>query len=169
MGLPKGMVNRIEDSGSPVVAYDQWATLTASKLSENPIIGILINNNFDSDNNVLKSKIKVTFLDTYTNELKLVVSISEDSIIAAQLNYEPTSHTEENYVHMHMMRGDVNTTCGEVINVQGNKDDVFEKEFTITLDAEWSAKNCNIVAYVYDNTTTYKEILQAEFKKFISQ
>jgi hypothetical protein len=63
----------------------------------------------------------------------------------------------EDYEHNHVLRKVVNGTWGSSIELS-NTSTSFT--FNYTLEDFWVKSNCNVVAFVYDNSN--KEVLQAE-------
>lgn len=102
------------------------------------------------------------FITTLSKSYNLVVSILEDSIVAPQKFYSgvqgrTTDVTEYNYVHRHVLRGNLNGIWGTPFagGEFGNTYNINIPKYTI--DATWEKKNLSLVAYVYDTDT--KEIL----------
>ncbi len=160
-GLPTGIVNRVKEGSSPLISHDSWASYVDSILRTSSKINMEISNSFNVTSRELNATIKSTFLTDFSTNLKLVVVITEDSLISPQAD---GANIIANYVHMHVLRVSITDTWGEVI-VSGSivAEEEIEKSYTYTLDAAWIEKNCMIVAYIYDETTG--EVIQAEKHK----
>ena len=103
-----------------------------------------------------------------TVNLKLVVLLTEDSIISAQTDYSLSRGTISDYEHNHMFRCGFNTAWGEEL-FSGTviKGDTESKTYSMNLDANFIENKCNVVAFIYDDDATFKTILQAEQKAVI--
>lgn len=162
VGLPQGMVNRVETSGNRLIAASGWGSAASQILLQNPTIGILITNTYDTLTRQGNISIKSTFLSDFNENLKIVVMLTEDSIIAPQLVdnvYTP------DYEHNHMLRATLTSSWdGETIVTSSiSKDEFVTKNYNFTLDPSWKAGYCNIVAYIYHESNY--EVIQAEMKR----
>lgn len=146
--FPIGMVNRIGYPENVLVEYTDWASQVISILEEAPSVGITI-----SENNE-QITVEAKRLTNNNNSIKLVVCITEDKIIDKQID---GSELVENYEHNHVLRKVVNGTWGEAINLT---DEYTSFSFDYSLDDLWVRSNCNVIAYVYDDSN--KEVLQVE-------
>lgn len=158
---PIGMVNRTSTSGSPLIAYDGWATEVSQILANEPSISISIVNGYDTTSRQLTATVNATFLQSVDQPLRLSLFLTEDSIISPQTDYDCTPNKVDNYVHMHMLRTAINGTWGTNVS-SGNKaeGDTLMRVFTTTLNSAWNYKHCSVVAFFYDETTN--EILNVE-------
>ncbi len=170
-GLPNGMLNRIEYNGSRILAHESWPAAVEQLLKEPPTIDITIKNSFNETTRELIITVKVSFLKSASQELKLNVLIVEDSIINWQKDYEyvdilnPANTDIENYVHRHTLRDAVNGAWGEIIvenTISQGKS--VNRSFSYTVNNEWEAANCSVIAFIYRSDT--KEIIQAELSEF---
>ena len=103
---------------------------------------------------------------------KLVVLLTEDSIIAEQVDYsKPTgSQFITNYEFNHVLRGAINSTWGDAIfTTSANLNDSVVKSYTnYIINSNYRAGKCHVVAYVYDAdaaSPTHYEVYQAEEQK----
>ena len=163
-GLPKGMVNR---KGYPITRHldhGEWASKIGTALSEIPEVEISVKNTYNPSDSSITGKINFKFLKTIKKKLKYQVLITEDSIIAPQLN---ATTIIPNYLHRHMLRASVNgpwgndLTDGSTFNMI---DTEISKSYLYSLKAtelvKYKIKDCKTIVFVYDDAT--KEILQAE-------
>lgn len=168
VGNPNGMVNRMDYStSSHVKAYTSWGTLAGNILALPPDVHIKITNTFDNNTMQLSSGIETKFLNTMSGTYKLVVLLTEDSIVAPQKDYSQTPSDILTYVHRHMLRDAVNSTWGDTVATGSiNAGTLDTKNFVyngIASNSSWNADHCYVVAFVYD-AATY-EVIQAEEKK----
>ena len=169
VGLPNGMVNRIEYNGTEILAYETWVSAIEQILSEAPTIDINIENNYSENTRELNISLNIDFLKSISENLNLSLVIVEDSIINWQKDYDyedinnPGNTNIENYIHRHVLRDAINGTWGEAMKKNIQQGETIKKSFKYILNSEWSAKHCSIVAFAYSTKT--KEIIQAEIKK----
>ena len=162
-GLPNGLVNRKPFGGSSnaVLSYNSWAGAVAAEVAQAPVADIYIKPQYDEASNTACADVKVEFLTNLSDEYKLSVLITEDSIVSWQKDYDATPSDISDYVHRHMLRASFNGTWGEPIGtapiITGSSD---IKRYSVTLNSAWNSEHLHVVAFVY-NASTY-EVIQAE-------
>jgi hypothetical protein len=159
-GLPIGLINRREWSGSPITRYSNWGALCSAVLADQPKMKMELSSVYDPSDRSINLNTKLEYFITGDANHNIVAVITEDSIIAKQEDY--TFGHDDNYVHNHVLRSSITTgTWGDP--VKGNQIFVGEKfdlNFTSTLDTAFDASHCSIVVYVHDNVS--KEVLQVD-------
>ena len=142
------MVNRQGYPDNVLLNYTDWATIAGEKLLQAPTIDLSIS---EENNSV---SIQARRLLESNNSLNLVVCITEDGIIDKQID---GSELIEEYEHNHVLRKVINGTWGSNIQLSSS---LSTYSYDYNLEDSWVRSNCNIVAFVYDNSN--KEILQVE-------
>jgi hypothetical protein len=160
LGLPQGSVNRRKDpsSGSIGITIAQWTTAVQAAVNASPVFDLNLTSIFQKDS-ILNVKASSKALVSYPNPIKIVVWLTEDSIVAAQKDYSLTPPEIPQYVHRHVLRTAINTTWGEDLStdaVPANKS--FKNYFGYVIPKIWKAKNCHAVVAIYDATD--KHIIQ---------
>lgn len=173
-GNPNGLINRVGyGSGGFIKSYSSWESETVQMLSTSAKFELKITNTFISSSNTLNSKITVKSLTTNSGQYKLVVLLTEDSIIAEQLDYRiavPPAPSQKinNYEFKHVLRGAINSTWGDQVFTSGAfLNDSIVKSYSTVINTSYRPEKCHVVAYIYDadtNSPTYYEVLQAEEK-----
>lgn len=172
-GNPNGLVNRVGyGTGSFIKAYSIWSSEVALLTTQPAKFQIKIKNTFNTSTNLLNTDITVKSLTSNLGSYKLVVLLSQDGIIAEQLDYSlPVgSQTVINYEFNHVLRGAINSEWGDAIfPVTANLNDSVVKSFTgFSVNATYDATKCHVIAFVYDAdvaSPTYYEVLQVEEEK----
>lgn len=170
VGYPAGMINR---RGFPTTTHwknlGDWANIVDTLLAIAPDAYLKITNDYNSSTRVLNTSVRCEFLNPLNGTYKLIVLLTEDSIIKPQKFYTPAVDSLT-YVHRHVLRD-----CLTLINFGDNlisgiitAGDTAVKNYTYTLPADFKGlapneNHCSVVAYVY-NAATY-EVIQAEEKK----
>jgi hypothetical protein len=170
-GLPNGMINRRQEGGGFPQSYTAWAAQVANLLEMEPDASIGIEVAYEESTRTLDVDVDVTaFNDLNSGPYNIIVCLTEDSVIDWQKDYDPALPEEnlEHYVHMHVLRNNFNGTWGAQVG-SGNlaAGSVNSVNYSMVLDANWVAKNCHVVAFVYQ--TGSKEVLQADHRHVIEE
>lgn len=170
IGNPNGMVNRRKLDNTYVISPSGWSGAVGMMVSEAPRLDILVVNAYNPGDRKLNVTIQTQFLETIDKNLKLIVALTEDSIVAPQKNNDPLVGTTPEilyYVHMHALRGTITSTWGTAIAAFGTVNPTsISNSFVYQLADNWIPANCRVVAFVYDDDT--KEVLQAAEAKVIN-
>lgn len=135
-----------------------WANAVAAQISKTTPVNIAITKAFDDNTRELKVQIVAQFTDAVAENCRLVVALTEDSIVAEQLQPDGSTH-DPNYIHLEVLRDFLTANVGNSFGTPGDKGRVFIRNFTTTLNSSWKEKHMHIVAYIQKNTTS-KEVLQ---------
>ena len=146
--FPIGMINRQGYPDNILLNYTDWASIAGEQLLQVPTIDLSIS---EENNSV---SIQARRLSESNKSLKLVVCITEDGIIDKQID---GSELIEEYEHNHVLRKVINGTWGSNIQLSST---LSTYSYSYSLEDSWVRSNCNIVAFVYDNSN--KEVLQVE-------
>jgi hypothetical protein len=111
----------------------------------------------------------VKSLSNNTGTYKVVVLLTEDSVIAEQLDYNLPIGNQliPDYEFDHLLRGSVNSEWGDVIFTVGAPLNSTETKYLTNyqLNATYKLKKCHLIAYICDadvaSPTNY-EVLQVE-------
>lgn len=148
---PVGMINRIDHDEEHLKNYQSWGAELASIVTQNPKMGICINESCET------ISVNLLALENLNDPLKLVVAITEDHIVDWQT--VAGSGNVSDYEHNHVLRNILTPALGDSIGVF-NANEIKSYSFSYALDEEWVKSNCNIVAYVLNQNT--QEIVQVE-------
>lgn len=168
-GLPNGLVNRRVVEGSNIVSLTKWNNTVTNFLAEEQSVDIQVKTFYDVNDSSLCSFAYVQILKPLTGDLRLVMVLTEDSIISWQKDYTLPDEDIEFYNHKHMLRAGITTVWGKALNggeavTQGKE---FIEGYSIKIDlSKWNPQHLHVVAYVYDYTTN--EVLQAEEVKIVN-
>lgn len=160
-GLPRGMVNRKESSGSPVLAHTAWASVIQGIVNLAPEADVQILTNYDEETRTACADVNVELLSDFSDELKVCVFLTEDSIVDWQKDYGANPSDISDYVHRHALRASFNGTWGESFGTTPyTNGDVNTFRYSLVLDEVWDEHHCGIVAFIYNASTL--EVVQAE-------
>lgn len=165
-GLPAGMFNRKDFAISDHIKfYTGWKAYAASIASEPSVVDLQIAVDFDLATRKICCAVKDSFLTTISDTLKMVVLLTQDSIIDWQDNVGVITST---YVHRHMLRDAITPggAWGESL-ISGSipVGTTHIKKFAYTIPADYKGipcdvEQCHIIAFIY-RTSNY-EIIQVE-------
>ncbi len=177
-GLPKGTVNWAQTPYAQ--PRTSWAGLVSTQLASAQKAKIFLKTSLDTVQLAFGVDVKVTLLQASNYDVKLVLVVTEDSIVARQKDYAPPAGATvvngdeiPDYVFMHVLRSDVNGTWGDVLK-EGPVESGYQVSKTYCANVNpWGGlrknlKNCAVVAilYTYDKSalpsTEIKEVLQVE-------
>ena len=166
---PAGMVNRKDFGSGKVLGKESWSASVSQVIDQSPDAFIVINNNFTPSTRLLSSTVYTKFLNPLTGTYKISLCIVEDSLHSAQKNNNSSVGTVPiiyNYLFMHVLRGAINGSYGEVLTSSINTSHTYLDRFTYILKSTWIPKNCWMYAFVYKDDT--KEIIQINRKKVMN-
>ncbi|NLA25503.1 MAG: Omp28-related outer membrane protein [Bacteroidales bacterium] len=158
---PIGLVNKLGPEA--LQSHDAWGSTISEYFSLFPEFTIAGNTNFNAEDSIISCDIEVLAQLNSNKNLNLVTYITEDNIVQWQTDYSQSPSNIENYVHNHVLRGSMNGTWGEKININNNaitRHQKFEKSYSLKLIDDWNPNNLNFVIFIFDSDT--KEVLQAE-------
>jgi hypothetical protein len=169
-GNPNGLVNRVGyGTGGFIKGYSAWGGEVAAQTTLSPKFQITMKYKYDSGSLKMNVDVKVKSLANNTGTYKVVVLLTEDSIIAEQLDYSlpPGSQLIPDYEFDHLLRGSVNSEWGDAIFTGGAPLNSTETKFITNyqISSTYKIKKCHLIAYIYDannaSPTNY-EVLQVE-------
>ncbi len=156
---PIGMVNRTEYNGNLLLSHDSWSEVVADLINRTPKANITISPTFNNNNLLVTVTIKI--LEDLPNNLKMSVFLTEDSIIAAQTDYNLNPSLIPDYVHMHVFRKSFNGAWGnDIILTNKQIGDTLTRSFSLAWNNVWIKKHCNVIAFIYNITNN--QIIQAK-------
>ncbi len=171
-GNPNGMINRIGYSGGASVQvkyHTGWASEVAQQVVLPAKFQIKLKYSYNTGSLLLNTSVKIKSLANNTGIYKTVVLLTEDSIIAEQLDYSlPVgSQTNTNYEFDHVLRGAINSSWGDVMFASGAGINIEDSKTysSYQIKSTFKPSHCSIIVYIYDadpSSPTYYEVLQTE-------
>lgn len=157
---PSGMVDRVSTEENYLIDKDGWATQVAAQFEETPIVNIDIQP--EVNGNTLSGKIDLFFLGDLSSQANIQICITEDSIVSPQVI--PGGEDDE-YVHMHVLRGAVNGDWGTALPAAtyAEDDEISIDIPNYTLGDDWNQQHLAVIAYIYDDAS--KKVIQVDKKK----
>jgi len=169
-GNPNGLVNRVGyGSGGFIKAYSTWGSEVSAQLSQVPKFQLLIKYKYDTGSLKMDADVTVKSLANNSGSYKLVLLLTEDSVIAEQIDYRLPNGSQfiPNYEFNHVLRGAINSEWGTTVFASGANINATET-VSITnfqINTSYKRPKCHVLAYIYDAasaSSTYYEVLQVE-------
>lgn len=161
---PLGRVNRAPAIGN-ILSPAEWEDLTEAALTETAVVNLQMEVDYVAENEHLNIHVNGQFPSAYSPQLKLVVLITESHIIDYQLDYDSDPEIVPDYEFNHVLRGDVNGPEGLDFSSGASAGDAIQNNYTFDWNADWNVDNCNVVAFLYTNSTG--EVMNAIEKHII--
>jgi len=153
---PKGVVD-----GSVIPSYQSWDAAITGSLLVAPKVRLKIENTYNDQDRKVRACIETKFLNDMSEDYKLAVLLTEDSIVDYQVWYGHSPEYFADYMHHHVLRTAFNTSLGfPIASDTTTANSSVTSGYYITLDPSWNADHCSVVAFVYSTTT--KEVIQVE-------
>lgn len=156
-GVPVGFVNRVDfDDADIIKSEGDWGSVIGEEILREPTAAIRISeDSYDANSSTLTVSGTVsTRLNFNANSVKVCLYLAENDIVSPQTM--PDKTVDNNYVHNHVFRGSFTGTYGKSVDLTSGSASFTE---SIVLPQDAVKNNCEVIAFVYDDTTY--EILQA--------
>lgn len=162
--LPTGRVNRSGGASSDL-SPSSWPGAVDDELEETPVVDMQIAAEYIEENQDLNVHVSTEWFSAATGNFKLVIMITEDSIVAPQLNYDADPEVVNDYLHRHMLRGTISGATGLTVATNPTSDSDIASSYTFDWNEEWNAEHIEIVTIITDGDNG--EILNVSKKKLI--
>jgi hypothetical protein len=160
---PQGLVNRKNFGGTQVVGQNTWQSHINEILSTPQAMDIQLVNYYDPAQKSICSYYYTQALTELSGDFKILLFLTEDSIIQWQKDKDANPVYVSNYLHRHIMRASFNGLYGTPVNQGGGMvtGETHIDGFSIsTANTDWNITHLKVVAFVYNAAT--EEIIQVE-------
>jgi thiol-disulfide isomerase/thioredoxin len=162
VGIPQGMINRVERNGRRVFTRGQWATIVQEQFRTKPIVELEATATYDSASRQIVIDASVLYKQRGSADHRIVAMLVENGIIGYQKDYRRTPSDVENSRFDHLLRTSLTSTWGESLSdydVPANERVRRVIRYTVPADVDWIIENCDIIVYVHRHNST-REVLQ---------
>ena len=157
--IPAAIVNRNEKEGG--WSRDMWANVLLDVDRSQVPAAVQLINEYDASSKNLKANVKVTMLQDYASQLRLVVFVLEDGIVKPQ---KDGNQDIDDYVHNHVLRAALTDPFGYPLrSSEANWTAGDSETFAASIEfanTDWVPENCHVVAFLYDPTNS--DVIQVE-------
>src|SRR4030095_5832033 len=156
---PTGIFDRTNHPGNgsnyPYIDYTLWAGMANTSYTNvpNTLINVVVGaSSYNAGTREVSVTINATALQNLPDQYKIVYVMTEDNVVYPQNYYAPcgTPGYHNDYIHKWIARSVLNSPSGENMN-SGTwmQNQMITKTITGTVDNQWVAQNCNVIAIVY--------------------
>jgi len=143
---PIGRVNR---RGGPteIASPNNWTALVDAELALTPdahLQGAVIPDPLVTEDVHLHTHI--TFANAVAGDVRLALLISENHLIAAQLDYQSDPEVIVDFEHNHLLRGSLSGADGLVVATDPSAGNTVQLDHTLVWEEEWVLENSHILA-----------------------
>ena len=160
--IPIAGIDRIAVGGSRLFNRSQWSSETNTRLTVAAPVNMTLTSSYDATDNKVRIKVKVAYTKAVTTKNAITIGVLESKIKDAQ---EFSDRIEMDYEHNHVFRKCLtpfngNTVLDSLATKQAGR--VYEYNYSFVPDVKWTLDNCYIIAFLSNNESDNKEILQAK-------
>ena len=181
-GLPEGMINRRDYNSTTKthLKFYPYQTYVGNIVNDASAMDLQINLYYVSATRKVYCSVRDSLLSSVTGIYRLVVVISQDSIIDWQDDIDNNPMSIQFYLHRHLLRDAITPTgaLGEpLIGGSATPPLTQVRHFAYTIPTQYfapgstlnpipcDANHCHLLAFIYNTTT--QEIIQSEEAKVI--
>lgn len=171
---PTGIFDRTNAPNNPYVTYTMWMSYAQTRYTSSPntvINAVISSKSYNTTTRELSATVNATALQNLTGQYKISYVLTEDNIMYQQTNNYVCDTGGTWYIHKWIVRSMVNSPTGENVNSgTWNQNQTITKTVTTTLDASWIPANCNLVLFIYkDSTALNLSSVQQAMKQSVTQ
>lgn len=156
----KGLPTAVIDGGQVLADSRTWATPAIDALDAPAPVDITLTTAYDQASRELTVNYETDFVESYGQDASILVWVVENGIIGPQIDKEASPQLVKEYEHNHIFRTSANGNWGSSLGVVFQVGDKKSGSVKVTLDQNWKAENCEVVAFVFNTAT--RATLQAE-------
>lgn len=162
LGIPNGFVNRITRNGKMIIGKGVWSTAIAEQLATKAVVDLKATAAYDATTRTITVDSKVLYQTAGTTDYNIVALLTENGIIADQIDYRRNPSHIKGYTFNHVLRAGLNGTWGEQLSaVPVAAGDSITKRITYQVpeSLSWNPTNSEIIVYVHKHGSS-REVLQ---------
>jgi len=148
---PSGAIDRklFPNESDVIVGDSKWTGYILQQLGETPVVNLTINHNYVVETRKLQMSVDIQYVEEVTQQVRLSVALTEDSIIDLQLDIDFGKDPDSFYVHNNVLRDMLTPFDGVDIDTDIKLGTVFNYALpTYTLPDNIDPKHCNIIVFM---------------------
>jgi hypothetical protein len=177
-----GIISLMGYAGYPLLVFDRamgapldydynWRDTIIARYTRSPntVINLsVVSKIYNPSTRELTATIDATALQNLYSNYKINFVIIENNVVYAQTAYAGCTGGP-NYVHYWIVRNMVNGAAGDTMGTGvWSQNQIKTKTFTTTLNSAWVADNCELVAFVYkDSSALIRSNVEQSIKKSV--
>ena len=160
--MPTAGVNRTPFNNNILLFPGAWSAAMDAQINTVPQANVRVISSYDESSKTATIKVTVAYLQAVARDQFLTVAVLEDGLVDKQ--DMPDGTTKEDYVFKHTLRDIITDYQGDrfladIFSKEPGR--VYERTFIYQVDGSWNPDHCEIVAFVHNNQSDSKEVLQA--------
>ena len=163
LGWPSAAIDRIlfdGENGIAIANINVWSSKVTQQLAVPTPINMYVYSEYNEGTRLLDVYVQLQYNATETTPNQITVALTESHIIDPQLM--PNNSINTTYEHNHIMRTLLTPPLGLAVDAPDQAAGrLWVKHFSTTLPSDWTAENCEIVAFVHHTTNESKQVLQS--------
>ncbi len=162
--MPVASFDRTPEGADLLLDRLKWASKSNTRAGIAAPANVTIDSKFDATTRQAEVTVKVVYTSPVAKKQALTLSLIESGIVDAQ---EKESEIIKDYVHNAVLRDIITPYYGSPMldslstKVAGR---VYERTFKFNVNDAWNADHCELVAFVHNNESGDKEVVQTAEK-----
>ncbi len=167
-GMPVAGFDRAPLNGTISLGTQQWSNAASTAAATTAPVNIHITSSYDPETREGTAVVTLAYTANVSIDQNLTVAITENGIEDVQ---KKDLEVVEEYHHEHVLRKIITPIVGKQIPNEMPKEPglVFQSTFKFPVDAEWTPENCNVIAFVTNNSANDRQVVNAEEVKLTGQ
>lgn len=161
---PSGIVNRMDFSGVKVLGVNKWESVLAEVPKKTTVV-IKSSVYYQEADRKMTVKVGLKNLSEVPANYSMILWLIEDNIVTVQAI--ATGGVVDDYVQRHVLRGALNGTWGEQVNLPVTTEYVELEAKEYVLPDIYKERDCYVVVLICKEDT--KEVIQVEEVQFTRQ
>lgn len=161
IGYPSAVINRIPNNNGSLQAFSsQWGSLIIDALSQEPILSLTLDANYDPNARQLNPVVGVVSNLDIEDDLFVTLLLKEDNMVDWQSDSQIEDGIDKSYSHRNVLRKVISDPNGDLISSRTGAFQKIERSYNFTLPDQtnwWKDQDLTLVAFVTNSTG---EILQ---------
>ncbi len=150
---PFGMPAELQQNNST-----QWPAIITAELDKDAIINVETSLSYDDPSRRLDVVVQLVPLENISEQVHLSIMITESGLVDAQADQ---TDVVLDYEHSHVLRSLLTAVAGDLVDAPFEMGEPISLNYSTSLAADWTASNCNVVAFAHFNGDPSYEVLQA--------
>ena len=165
--IPCAGIDRKPYNGILVLGSDDWPVAVGARIGVASPVNIEISRTYDAASHAGSVKVSARYFSSVSTKQALTLALVEDGIDAPQEYTDPNNGMTAkytSYTHNHILRRIYTFAPGSpMIDSVATKAPgrVYERTFNITTDPSWNPQHCKLIAFVSNNESGDKTVMQA--------
>ncbi|MDE6330543.1 MAG: Omp28 family outer membrane lipoprotein [Muribaculaceae bacterium] len=156
---PSSLPSAVIDGAPAVSNVSLWTDAILTALEVEAPAELTLHTDYDHATRELTVTYNALFSKLYESPLAINIWVMENGLVGPQYS---GSNIVMEYVHNHVARTSLTGDWGVTIADSFIPDQEFTDSFSITLDSEWVAENCQVIAFLQNPSKVVEQSAEAD-------